>query len=182
MLATACAVCTGVPTDVAVTMAWPGASAVSTPLESIVATAAGATDQVTDLSGTPEGATVAVNCCVCPTMSCAARGVTVTDSTDVPVGFTSFFAASQPLGQPAAARQATTRTESQSRRNIEEPRSDYPIPRFPHSFHRISGTFPAIALLNAGMSVDSSLANSAFAVASSFSITSRTCIWVSVGL
>ena len=56
------------------------------------------------------------------------------------------------------------------------------LPTLPIGVYSIGGTFPAIALLNAGMSVACSFSKPAFADASSFSITSSTCICVSVGL
>src|SRR5262249_38309144 len=98
------------------------------PLPSMVAVPDGATDQVTDLSDTLLGSSVAVNCCVWSTVSCTSAGATVTEWT--PVGFNSFDA-SQPPGHAAAIRQAPRRIPSRILRAARARSPDFQISKFP---------------------------------------------------
>jgi hypothetical protein len=67
--------------DVAVIVAVPGATAVTSPEGLTVATAGALLDQVTVVAAPPTAVTVAASCDVVPTMSAASGEVTATDCT-----------------------------------------------------------------------------------------------------
>src|SRR5438105_813134 len=84
MLAEADPAIVGVATEVAVTVAWPATVARSRPLPSIVPSVCGVSDHRTARLVASVGSTVAENCCIWPTVSCALAGATVTDRTAIP--------------------------------------------------------------------------------------------------